>query len=138
MSGTDSDPIPSLAALSRQDVTALLAAIEAIAGEKRRARADGKLSDFGYPFRPTAWVGRTMPERDKMLIGILADLSQDARDELQALFYFGRDETPLSISLKHVKLMGGGIEQIDYLYSKLLQGEEWLRKGLLKLDFCDQ
>jgi hypothetical protein len=68
----------------------------------------------------------------------LSDLSQDARDELQALFYFGRNKTPINQSLKSIKRMEGGIGQINYLYAKLLHGEEWFRKSVLTLDLLKE
>jgi hypothetical protein len=61
-------------------------------------------------------------------------LSQDARDELQALFYLGRDSVPFFKRLASIKTSGGGVRQIEYLYGKLLHGDDRLREGLRKID----
>jgi hypothetical protein len=63
-----------LKALTRDDIATILAAIDSISGEERRARAEGEVVNIDTLglFRPTVlWANRVPPERDQRLIGPL-------------------------------------------------------------------
>ena len=121
-------------ALTSDDIASIRAAIEALVGEERRARTEGKLVDLSKPFSPTVWQNRPVSARDRNFMNALSALSHDARDELQALFFFGRgDHATFQDSLRHVKSSGGGVRQAEYLYTKLSCVPDHLESGLNKI-----